>query len=398
MRTRQLAVLAALMIAGLAALAPAAQQAQVGKDRDFETLAHNVVTKSARIAEGDLVQISGTYKDADLLDVLAVNVRKQGGFPLITTFSDRLSRRMYDDVPAKFDSQIPEFDLKLANIINASISVSSQDEDTLAGVPVERLAAVQKAGAGILPISLKRNVRMVEIGNGLYPTASRAKRFGISEAELAKVFWDGLNVDYPKMHSVAEELKKILSGGKEVHVTSANGTDFKIRIDQRPVYVSDGTLTTEKQKKGGPNCMTWLPAGEVYTLAVPDTAEGKVVFDHFHDMGKWIEGLTLSFKAGKITSMSAKSGDQRLQAAYKADSSPGKDRFAVLDFGINPNVRVPDSGKLLSFMPAGMVTIVTGNDTWAGGDNNATFGLGGHMPKCTVKVDNRIVIENGLLK
>jgi aminopeptidase len=398
MCAKNLVLIGAIVLAGLASVQLAANQPQGGKASEVETLAQNVVTRSARIAEGDLVTISGNLKDAELLEALAVHVRKQGGHPLVTVGSDRLSRRLYDDVPAKFDSQIPEFNFKLAGIINAQIFIGSSDEDALAGVPVERMAATTKASSGIYPLMLKRNVRTVEIGNGLYPTASRAKQFGMSEAELAKIFWDGLNVDYPKMQAVGEELKRILAGAKEVHVTNANGTDFKVQIEKRPVFVSDGVLTSEKQKKGGPNCQVWLPAGEVYVTAVADTAQGKVVIDRYYYEGKPIEGLTLTFNAGKITSMTARSGGERLQAAYKAAAGPGKDRFSMIDFGINPNVRIPKNSALVTFMPAGMVTIGTGNDTWAGGDNNATFGLAGFLPRSTVKADNRIIVENGSLK
>jgi leucyl aminopeptidase (aminopeptidase T) len=397
MYAKHLVLLAGIVLAGLATVTPAAVGQKDGKDRDFEALAQNVATRSAGIAEGDLVQINGSLKDADLLEALAVHVRKQGGHPLITVSSDRLARRLFDDVPAKFDAQKPDFALKMAGIINASISIESQDEEALAGVPVERLDAAAKASVGVYPVMLKRNVRTVGIGNGLYPTASRARQFGLTEAELAKIFWDGLNVDYAKMQGVGEELKKVLSQTQEVQLTHANGTDLKVRIDKRPVFVSDGVLTPEKQKQGGASCQTWLPAGEVYVSAVPDTAEGKVVIDRYHYEGKVIEGLTLTFKAGKLTALTARSGDERLQAAYKA-AGPGKERFSLIDFGINPNVRIPENGRLLTYMPAGMITIGTGNDTWAGGDNNSAFGLAGFLPKSTVKVDGRVIIENGSLK
>jgi aminopeptidase len=398
MCAKNLALIGAIVLAGLASVQLAANQPQSGKAGDVEALAQNVVTRSARIGEGDLVQISGNLKDAELLEALAVHVRKQGGHPLVTVGSDRLSRRLYDDVPAKFDSQMPEFNLKLAGMINAQIFIGSSDEDALAGVPVERIAATIKANSGLYPLMLKRNVRTVEIGNGLYPTPARAKQFGMSEAELAKIFMDGLNVDYSKMQAIGEELKRVLTGGKEIHLTNANGTDFKVQIEKRPVYVSDGILTAEKLKKGGANCQTWLPAGDVYVTAVADTAQGKVVIDRLFYDGKLIEGLTLTFKAGKVTSMTAKSGGERLQAAYKAAAGPGKDRFSIIDFGINPNVRVPQGSGLLAWMPAGMITIGIGNDTWAGGDNNAAFGLAGFMPRSTVKLDNRIIVENGSLK
>jgi leucyl aminopeptidase (aminopeptidase T) len=395
MCTHRLTLLGGLVFAGL--LSAAADEPKNGKERDYDNLAQNVVTRSARIAEGDLVQLNGTPQDAPLLEALAVQVRKLGGHPLITLSSPRLARRLFDDVPAKFDTQTPEFAMKMAGIVNAVIGIESLDEEIFAGVPAERLTAVAKANASVYPQLLKRNVRIVGLGNGLYPTASRARQFGISEAELGKLFWDGLNVDYAKMQATGEELQKILGSAREVHLTNANGTDLKMRIEKRPVYVSDGVLTPEKQKKGGPACQTWLPAGEVYVSPVPDTAEGKVVIDRYFHEGKPIEGLTLTVKGGKVTAIEAKAGGERLLAQYKA-AGAGKDRLSILDIGINPNVRIPANSKVLTYLPAGMITVGTGNNTWAGGDNTADFGLAGFLPNCTLKVDGRVIVEKGALK
>ena len=146
-----------------------------------------------------------------LLEALAVQVRKQGGRHLLDISSDRLNRRLLDEVPAKFDSQEPKWDLKFAEIIDVQIAVDSADEEALAGVPAERLTTIRKAAEPVFPLLLKRNVRMVGLGNGLYPTASLAKQYGLTEEELAKIFWDGMNVDYAKMQSTGEELQKILS-------------------------------------------------------------------------------------------------------------------------------------------------------------------------------------------
>lgn len=396
MCAHRLTVLGALLFGGLLSAAPAPDEPKEG--RDYEALAQNVVTRSARIAEGDLVQINGnTPQDMPLLEALAVHVRKLGAHHLVTVSSPRLARRLFDDVPAKFDSQGLEFLTKLAGVVNASITVESMDEETFAGVPAERLAAAAKGGAGLYTQLLKRNVRLVGLGNGLYPTASRAKQLGMSEAELAKLFWDGLNVDYARMQATGEELQKILSAGREVQLTSANGTELKFRIEKRPVYVSDGVLTPEKQKKGGAACQMWLPAGEVFVSPVPGTAEGRVVIDRASHEGKLIEGLTLTVKGGKVTAIDAKPGAERLLAQYKAGGA-GKDMISVLDLGINPNVRIPTGSKMTSWIPAGTVYIGSSNDTWAGGDNAADTGLGGILLNGTVKVDGRVIVENGALK
>src|SRR5581483_6420855 len=91
--------------AALAAAAPllsAGDAPKADKPNDLDALAAKLVTQSARVREGELVQVAGSPKDAEVMEDLAVQVRKQGAFPLLTLTSDRLARRLYDDVPEKY--------------------------------------------------------------------------------------------------------------------------------------------------------------------------------------------------------------------------------------------------------------------------------------------------------
>jgi aminopeptidase len=182
-----------------------------------------------------------------------------------------------------------------------------------------------------------------------------------------------------------------------LQLTRTNGTELKVKIDKRPVFVSDGNLTPERIKKGGSAVQTWLPAGEVYVTPVAGSAEGKVVIDRVFYEGNEVIGLTMTLKFGKLTALTARAGGERLLERYKA-AGPGKERFAVVDIGTNPNVRIPKDSKMLVFMASGMVSVWVGNDLWAGGDNNASFTVGGFMPGSTLKVDGNVVVEMGKLK
>lgn len=365
---------------------------------DYEALAQKLVTQCASIHEGDFVIIWGGVRDVELLENIAVHVRKQGAFPLVVHGSDRMTRRMYDDVPAKYDSQTPEFDLKLASMITARITVDiGETMDLLAHVPPERRAARSKAYAPGFDLILKRNVRQVNLGNGLYPTKALAELFEVSLEELSKIFWDGVNVDYSKLQATGEAAKTVLASGKEVHITNPNGTDIKVRIDNRPVFVSDGVISPDDIQRGGAACVVWLPAGEVYLTPVPGTAEGKVVVDRQFYQGKEIQGLTLTFKAGRLTSMTAESGLEPLKARYDA-AGPGKELFAAIDIGINPNVYLVPGSRMVAWMPSGMIAVGIGGNTWAGGENNAPYGLYNFLPGSTLKVDGNVLVENGTLK
>ncbi len=381
-----------------AGISMTAVAAATAAEPNWQATARTLVNQSANIKEGDLVLVSGTPRDIELLENIAINVRKLGAFPLISIGSERLARSLFDDVPAKFDAQSPEFESKLANMISASIEINSTDNPAaLAGVAPERIAASGKAMQPVMEAMLKRNVRQVSLGNGLYPTASTARQYGLSQDELANIFWAAVNTDYSRLQNTGESVKAVVAAGKVVQITNSNGTDLRFRIEKRPVFVSDGVISSQDLAKGGPACQVWLPAGEVYTTPVVGTAEGKVVVDRSIFQGKEITGLTLTFKAGKLTEMTAKSGLEPLKALYDA-AIGDKDAFAFVDIGINESLKIPKDSKLLSWIPAGMVSIGVGNNTWAGGTNAASFDLSGFLPGSTVKVDGKVLVENGALR
>jgi leucyl aminopeptidase (aminopeptidase T) len=389
-------IASASAVLGLAILAGAVPLARPGPDN--KALASTLVSQCAAVREGDIVLIRGGVRNQELLENIAADVSKLGGYPLLTFGSDRLDRLLYDQTPAKYDTRTPELGLKIANLIHAEITIDYNETPTLfSDVPAERMAAISKTRSAVAETVLRRNVRQVFLGNGLYPTDATAAQFGITKDQLAQIFWAGVNTDYANLQSAGERLKTTLAAGKELTITNPNGTNLTVKIQGRPAFVSDGVISANDAQKGGPACQAWLPAGEVYFAPAPGTAEGKVVIDRLTYRGKTVEGLTLTFKAGKLTAMTATSGLEPIKALYDA-SDTGKDVFAFIDLGINPDVQIPPGSHVLAWMPAGMTTIGLGNNTWAGGDNKTSFELAGHIPGSTVKVDGTTVVESGTLR
>jgi leucyl aminopeptidase (aminopeptidase T) len=381
-----------LLAALIAACAP-----QQKADVDTNALAEKLVAQCANISEGDLVRVSGSVRDVELLEEVAIHVRKLGAFPLITLGSERLARRYYDEVPTKYDSQPAELGLALANLFTAQISVDvGQTPDLLADVPPERFAALGRTNVPVIERLRERNVRFVNLGNELYPTTALAEQYGLSLEKLSSIFWDGVDADYSELQAAGELAKAVLAAGTEMHITAPNGTDLTLTITGRPVLVSDGVISDEEMAKGGAACQVWLPAGEVYLIPVPGSAQGTVVVDRHFYQGKEISNMTLTFEAGALTSMSAESGLEPLQARYDA-AGAGRDLFGAVDIGLNPNVSIPTGSRMVAWMPAGMVTIGVGTNTWAGGDNSSDFGLYPHLPGCTVTVDGQTIVEEGSL-
>lgn len=363
-----------------------------------EALASKLVNLCANVQENDNVLISGSVRDADLLDELAIQAMKSGAFSVVNLESEQRSRRYFDVVPAKYDSRKPEMILNLMNQIDVVISVEVGESIGLfKDVPSERLAAVQKASQSVGEVFAQKNIRSVDLGNGLYPTDALAKQFGITKAQLSELFWNGINVDYMTLQKKGDAVKQILATGEKVKITSPAGTELTMEISTRPVFVSDGVISDEEMKKGFPACQVWLPAGEVYVTPVPGSAEGSILLEHFLYQDKTIEQLKLTFKAGKLVSMSAKSGLESYKERYDA-AGEGKDEFGYIDLGLNPEVKIIPGSKMEAWMATGMVTVGIGNNKWAGGENVCPYGSSYHITNATVSVDGTVLIENGMLK
>jgi hypothetical protein len=94
--------------------------------------------------------------------------------------------------------------------------------------------------------------------------------------------------------------------------------------------------------------------------------------------------------------MTGKSGFEPIKAAYDA-AGPGKDELGFIDFGINPDVKIPEGSKLQSWVPAGMVTVGLGNNQWAGGSNGSNYNTAYHIPGSTVTIDGKAIVQDGKL-
>lgn len=373
-----------------------AQPAKPAAAPNFVDLADRVVGKTANVKEGEIVEINGSAADMVFLEELAVAVRKRGAFPMVMVWSESGQKKQLAAVPEKYDTQTNAAALALAKVVNVAITIPAvRDESIFEVLSPARRNALAKSNQVIQDTMRKRNVRTIELSNGFAPSPSRAKNLGVSEAELTTMYWAGLGADYSAVEATAKTMQDKLAKGGELHVTMANGTDFKVKIKGRKVLVSDGVISDADVKAGGPGVQAWLPAGEVYLSVVPGTAEGKIVDDRMIAMGKEIVGVTAEFKAGKLTSITAKSGWDAIKPFYDA-AGAGKNEVGLIDFGINPAIK--GGGKLENFVSTGMVTIGTGSNVWAGGTNKEPFSLMFQFGGSTVTLDGKPFVDVGTIK
>jgi hypothetical protein len=82
----------------------------------------------------------------------------------------------------------------------------------------------------------------------------------------------------------------------------------------------------------------------------------------------------------------------RVQVGELVEISGGPDDIELME-SIADHVRFR-----APWVPAGLVTIALGDNMWAGGDVNLTFYHAFHLPGSTVRVDDRVIVEDGVLK
>jgi leucyl aminopeptidase (aminopeptidase T) len=389
---------ASLFMAAAFVAAAAVGTARADTSTDQKAAAKNVV-QIAGVSENQIVVITSDPANYPFLEDLAVQTRALGAFPLLWISSDNLNERMYSEVAAKYDSQVPLLYAQLIKILNVQINVDyggDQNYDFFAAADQNRLAAQNKAGAATTKSFFDSNRRYVEVGNGLFPSAANASLYGVSQDALAGVFWKGMGADYSSVQAHAAAVKAAIAGAGTgtMHVTNPNGTDFTFGVKGVKTVVSAGSIPADCSGLG---CYTALPAGEVIFIPVQGTGQGKVVFDNATYGKDVLKNFTMTFQGGKMTSMTSSSDLTKLKAAY-ATGGEGRDEFTFVDLGVNDQIQ-DIQGSAMAVSPAGgSTTFGIGGDTVLGGSNDSPFGFAATQAGSTVTLDGKTIVQTGKLQ
>ena len=242
-------------------------------------------------------------------------------------------------------------------------------------------------------IAKARRIRMLGIEATL-ATPETARVLGLDYRTWSRVMFSSCMVDYHAIAERARRLAEIISREGPVHITTPQGTDFRFRLDRRPVDTGYGLADNEMVRKGG---VVFVPAGGVEVSADEKSGKGVVVFDapilSLVKEGR-IERLTLRVKNGRISQHSAASNSAAFGRWLKKGSGD-VDRFGFFGFGLNPMLRhgFTQDDKVL-----GGVTIGFGDNSDKAGKNRAGGqGFWASMTGATVRIDGRVVMRAGRL-
>ena len=240
-------------------------------------------------------------------------------------------------------------------------------------------------------IAKANRIRMMGIEATL-ATPENARALGLDCEEWRSVMFGGCMADYREISQHAKRLSRIVSGEQEVRISTPYGTDFRFRLDRRPVDEGYG-LADEKTAREGR--IVFVPAGGVEASASEDSGRGRIVFDasilSLVKEGR-IEKLTLEIEDGIITNYSAASNSNAF-GRWLNEGNGDIDRFGFFGFGLNPRLR---HGFTQDDKVMGGVTIGFGNNSDKGGKNRAGGrGFWASMTRAKVTIDGEVIMDDG---
>jgi aminopeptidase len=357
---------------------------------NYESVAKKIVNKCMRVKEGEVIVVRGGIHNFELAEKIAVNVRKKGAFVLFQTYSDELTRRMYQEVPMKYLKKTPKFWLKWYEDVDGAISIDPTcDPRSLSAVSESRMGAAREGSRKIQDKFIQEEIRWTGMG---YPTKELAATFGVPYAQFWDMFWKAVNVNYDKLYERGKTIAKAFKGADKVHLTSKKGTDLTFSVKNRKPLIDDGVISPEdiRNKDVGNN----LPCGEVFFPPVETSANGRAVFDLAFRKGKKIEDIDVTFKKGRIVKAKAKKNEKLFKEVIK-NSQGDKDRIGEFGIGINPKVTKAIGYVITDEKIIGTIHIAVGENRMFGGKNESTLHWDMVMMKPDIEVDGKKIMSNG---
>ncbi len=303
------------------------------RDPRLDKLADVLVNYSTAVRPDDLVRIWGPPVTRPLVVALYRAVLAAGGHPHVELVPDECAEIKLDlasEEQLRFENPIALYTIERVDV---SIGLWGEDNTkSLSGTDPARQALVSQARKKQMARFLERasagELRWV---GSQYPCNSAAQDAQMSLAQYERFVFEAglLHLDDPaaawrEISRRQQRVADFLNECREVRFTTPQGTDLKVGVDGRAWINCDGHEN--------------FPDGEIFTGPVEDATEGVVAysFPAVHG-GREVDGIRLTFKAGRVVDASATRGEEFLIAMLDQDA--GARVLGEIAIGTNYSVR-----------------------------------------------------------
>lgn len=209
-----------------------------------------------------------------------------------------------------------------------------------------------------------------------------------------------LETDYAALAEKQREIESALRG-QTIHVTSPSGTDIRFTIGDRPVTRQDGDASASRMSSAR-NLIdreVELPPGAMRMAPIENSVNGTIAFPDSTWSETAVQGLVMTFKAGKVVDYQATTGRDAVAAELEAGGTAAHS-FREFALGVNPLMVIQE--EPIPWIPAygygaGVVRFSLGNNLELGGTVGGDYVRWNFFTDTTVTIGNDVWVKDGKL-
>ena len=310
------------------------------KKSTLKKYAHLIAKVGANVQKGQYVTVVAHVDQELLVSYLVEECYKLGAKLVDVDWrSEKISKIQYKKASVKALSEFPEWKTEKQKFINkvlpTTIFIESEDPDSMKGVDQKKVAQVSK---NILPFVKKfreeRDNKYQWVVAGAASKAWAKKVFpGVPTNKAVEMLWDAIL----KTSRFCEDPEKAWAKHDEelakhaahlnslnldyLHYESSNGTNFKVWLNEKALWLSGGETIKDTGVYYNPN----IPTEECFTTPIAGKAEG-IVFSTkpLSYNGELIENFSIRFKEGKVVEVHAEKGEHVFKEMVAMDEGACK--------------------------------------------------------------------------
>jgi len=309
-------------------------------DPRFDALAEVLAGFSTRLQKGEKALIDVFDIPPEMVVSLIRKVREKGALPFVNLQSNIVNREMLRGADQAQFQTMASYELARMQAMNAYIAVrGSYNITEHSDVPSDRMLLAMK----LLKPVLEHRVNKTKWVVLRWPSPSMAQLSGMSTEAFEEFFFRVCTLDYARMETAMQPLKRLMDKTDQVHITGP-GTDLRFSIKGIPTIACGGQHN--------------IPDGEVFTCPVKDSAEGYIQYNTpTIYQGTAFDSVRLVFSKGRIVEASA---NQTAVLNKILDSDDGARYLGEFALGFNPHVREPMRDILFDEKIAGSFHLTPG--------------------------------------
>ncbi|MBW2147344.1 MAG: leucyl aminopeptidase [Deltaproteobacteria bacterium] len=290
----------------------------------------------------------------------------------------------------KFDTDIAEALAAAATAVGAEAVISVMPARLSDGEepPKSVAEAMKKSEVFFTPVD-KSITHTLAVKEAL---SAGARAIMMSDYTEDLLISGGIEADFNALEPICDRVVELFTKAKKAELTTPGGTRVTMNIEGRKGRVLRGIIK--------PGEFGAIPNIEAGTSPIEGTAEGVIIADAsvpYLGIGVLSQPIRVTVKKGIITEIEGGEEARKLQEDLANRSDPNVYNIAEIAVGLNPKARfcgimMEDEGVL------GSAHIGFGTNIMHGGNIKTELHYDLIMRNATIKLDDSLIVENGILK